>query len=226
MRVVPKQNVPAVSFFESHLNAWALDPAGIGLTPDRVAHLADLTAAARAAYIAQQRARIAARSATNTFEEAMNDLRAAGSACLAAVRAHAADDGTDAVAVYARAQIPPPADPAPIPAPGRPEITAQLHGNGGALRLTWRCKNPPGSAGTLYEIRRTLTPDPHGGAAGGGILAVVGAKRFLDYTLPPGTHQVTYSVTALRSTRRGLPGTHTVKFGNTDRIRLGLAAAA
>jgi hypothetical protein len=45
------------------------------------------------------------------------------------------------------------------------------------------------------------------------IIGAAGNKRFADATVPAGTAQVTYCVTALRSTVAGAPGQFTVKFG-------------
>jgi hypothetical protein len=45
------------------------------------------------------------------------------------------------------------------------------------------------------------------------ILGSTGKKTFVDDTLPSGLSQVTYKITAIRSTKQGLPGEFTVKFG-------------
>jgi hypothetical protein len=78
----------------------------------------------------------------------------------------------------------------------------------GALTLTWECKNPRGSAGTMYQVSRQIGPD-------GPVepLGTIGKKRLVDTTLPAGSTNIRYLVQSLRSTRVGQVGEFTVKIG-------------
>jgi len=76
-----------------------------------------------------------------------------------------------------------------------------------SLELKWKCNNPSGTQGTIYEVKRAI---------GGGAFNFVGAtgvKLFTDDTLPSGSAPVTYQITAVRSTARGNPAQFTVNFG-------------
>lgn len=112
--------------------------------------------------------------------------------------------------VYTLAQIPPPATPGVTPPPGTPfDFTVNLL-QSGALELKWKCNNPSGTQGTVYEIKRRV------GGGGGGAFGYVGSsgvKTFTDDTVAAGSPSVTYQITAIRTTRRGNPAQFTVNFG-------------
>jgi hypothetical protein len=100
------------------------------------------------------------------------------------------------------------ATPTPRPAPGKAyEFNATLMGDG-SLDSKWKCNNPPGAAGTIYQIfRRT-------GAAGEfEYLGGVGERKFHDTTIPAGTATVTYKIQAVRSTAVGDWAEFNVNFG-------------
>jgi hypothetical protein len=80
----------------------------------------------------------------------------------------------------------------------------------GALELKWKCNNPSGTQGTIYEVKRQI-----GGVGSGGFVFVgaSGVRSFTDDTLPSGSAPVTYQITAVRSTARGKPAQFTVNFG-------------
>lgn len=100
------------------------------------------------------------------------------------------------------------ATPTPRPAPGTPyKFTATL-GADGALTLDWKCNNPRGSGGTIYQVWRRL------GATGEfQYLSGSGTKKFVDGTIPAGTAQVTYRIQAVRSTAVGAWAEYAVNFG-------------
>lgn len=98
--------------------------------------------------------------------------------------------------------------PSPRPVPGTPgDFTVELRGDG-ALQLRWKCANPPGTAGTIYQIARRI------GATGEFVLlGGTGTKSYLDTTVPAGSTGVTYQIQAVRSTGVGLPAQFNVNFG-------------
>jgi len=108
--------------------------------------------------------------------------------------------------VYVLAQIPPPAQGGTTPPPGTPfDFTVGLLQDG-SLQLKWKCSNPSGTVGTIYEVKRQI---------GGGAFEFVGAtgvKTFTDDTLT-GASPVTYQITAVLSTARGNPAQFVVNFG-------------
>jgi hypothetical protein len=207
MGIVPRQLVDKVVFFESRLEAFEAHAQQIGTTTQAVAELRAAVEAARAAQLAQLQAQAAARSATLAFNEAVAAVAARGAAIIGQVRATARSIGSDAV--YLLAQVPPVADRSPTPAPGEPTNFAfSLEGNG-QLTLTWDCRNPRGSGGTVYQVYRRVGPD-----GPMEFLGVAGRrKRFIDVTIPAGATMLTYGVRAVRSTKAGRLVTHAVNFG-------------
>ncbi|HEX3355954.1 MAG TPA: hypothetical protein VHS31_03140, partial [Tepidisphaeraceae bacterium] len=106
------------------------------------------------------------------------------------------------------AQIPAPATPSPKPAPGTPSnFKVSLDGNG-ALNLAWKCNNPAGTSGTIYQVWRRI-----GGVGDFSYLGGTGDKTFIDDTLPAGSSSVTYQVQAVRSTAVGAWAQFNVNFG-------------
>ncbi|MGE0295017.1 MAG: hypothetical protein AB7P97_21935 [Hyphomonadaceae bacterium] len=208
MGVVPDTRIGKIEFYEAHIAPWTTNAAGIGLTPASVTALGTLTTAARNAFNAAEAARQAAKSATQAFYDAVRAMHSgpgAGADMIDTIRNYA--ETKNLPNVYVLAQIPPPADPSTAPPPGTPfEFRVGLLQNG-ALELRWKCNNPSGTQGTIYEVKRSI---------GGGAFNFVGAtgvKSFTDDTLPSGATPATYQVTAVRSTARGNPAQFTVNFG-------------
>ena len=73
--------------------------------------------------------------------------------------------------------------------------------------LKWKCANPVGSVGTLYEVRRKT------GTSAFTLLSTEGTREFTDESLPAGATGVTYEITARRTTVRGMPAQFNVNFG-------------
>jgi hypothetical protein len=203
-----------VRFFANVAPRWQEEAAVLGLAEAQADEVAELAAEAAAARAAQQAALSAARAATLRYESAVARLRTAGAACVAAIRATAARQDDE---VYVAASIPAPARPSRLAAPGRPtRFDAELL-QGGGLRVAWDCKNPAGSAGTVYEVWRNDHSAP-GVGAGFKFVAVTGEKHWVDETIPAGTAAVEYQVTAVRSTRRGPVARHLVNFGGVGKL--------
>ena len=204
--ILPQGAVAKVEFFESHAGAWADRALEIGSTPAAVALVADRTVAARAAYEAQSLAHQQAMAATQAFHDAVAAMTEAGTIVIQQVKTKAAGDGNDDV--YPLAMLPAPARPSRVPPPGMPSgFSATLRPNG-SLLLKWRCKNPAGSSGTMYQVARRV--GEHGVFEGVG---VVGVKSFVDATVPAGVASVTYQIVAVRSTAAGVAARFVVNFG-------------
>jgi hypothetical protein len=98
--------------------------------------------------------------------------------------------------------------PSPRPAPGTPyKFTVQLQSDG-SLLLGWKCNNPKGASGTMYQVfRRT------GSSGEFTYLGGAGTRSFLDDSIPAGTSLVTYRIQAVRSTSVGDWAEYNVNFG-------------
>jgi len=206
MGVVPKKPIERVQFYENHIAPWTTNTVAIGLASPDVVDLGTKTTAARAAYDAQQVALDAAKNATQAFYDAVALLSQAGAAAVKKIRAKAAMSGNS---VYTLAVIPPPPTPAPRPAPGTPSnLKVELNGDG-SLMLKWKCPNPPGAAGTIYQIfRRVGTSGTDFTYLGG-----TGQRSFMDTTVPGGATCLTYQLQAARSTAVGNFAQFIVNFG-------------
>jgi hypothetical protein len=204
MGIVPENTSPRIAWYRAHLAPWGEHAAELGLPAEQVALLEDKVALAAEKLAQQLAAHEAAKTATASLRDAMTQLSELGSKMIQTIRARAANDGQD---VYFKAQIPAPAAPSPIPAPGTPTRFKVHLGQVGDIDLKWKCPNPKGSEGTMYEIKRRLGNGPFA------IIAIVGKKRFYDDTVPAGTGSVTYRITAFRSTRRGPCANFTVFLG-------------
>ena len=207
MPLIPPSIVDKISFYESRTAPWAANAVAIGTTAGAVTDLTTRTTAARAAFNAQQSAQAAAKAATLSLKMAVGAMGASGSDIILQVRAKAATAGDG---VYTLAQIPAPATPSPVGTPGTPtNFSAMLNGNG-ALLLKWKCANPAGSVGTIYQVWRRIGAPL---TAEFVYLGGSGTKGFVDGTLPAGSAAVTYQIQAVRSTAVGPWAQFNVNFG-------------
>jgi len=207
MSVVPKKPIDKVQFYEDHIAPFTTNATAIGIVTADATDLDAKATAARAAYDAQQVARQAAKTATESFYNALSALSITGAAVLKKIRAKA--ELTANPNVYTLAQIPAPATPSARPAPGKPtDLKVELDGNG-ALLLSWKCPNPSGAPGTIYQIYRAIGAEVENFAYLGG----AGSRKFTDSTVPAGATRLTYQIQAARSTAVGPWATFVVSFG-------------
>jgi hypothetical protein len=203
--ILPPTALAKVEFFENHTADWSSNAVAIGTTAGAVTALTTKTTAARAAYNAQQLAQEQAKAATQTFKDAVAAMALAGTDIIKQVKAKAATDGNS---IYTLALLPVPAIPAPIPAPGTPTNFVVELSQGGALTIKWKCANPAGSQGTMYQVSRRI-----GSTGPLIIIGATGNKRFVDDSVPSGSASVTYRIVAIRSTAQGAEALFTVNFG-------------
>jgi hypothetical protein len=205
MALMPKSVNGQIQFFEAHLSDWTTNAVAIGSSAPEVAAIAAKTEAARAALVAQETAQDTAKTRTAELRQAVDALLQAGSDLIKKVRAKAATDGD---VIYNLANIPAPATPSAVGQPGQPTaLQASLLPNG-TLDLSWKCTNPPGCNGVIYQIYRKIesTGDYH-------YLGGSGDKTWTDNTLPAGVPSVTYQIQGTRSTAIGVAAEFTVNFG-------------
>lgn len=211
MSIVPENRLERIEFYEAHIAPWTTNAVGIGLTAASVTALGALVTSARNAYNAAEAARQAAKAATQSFYDAVRAMHSnpgAGADMIEQIKNYAQTKNLPNV--YTLAQIPPPAVPGVTPPPGTPfDFTVGLLQNG-SLELKWKCNNPSGTSGTIYEVARRL-----GGSTTGPFEYVgpTGVKTIIDDTVPSNAGPVTYQITAIRSTQRGNPAQFTVTFG-------------
>ena len=206
MGTVPTTKAARIAFYEQHIAQWTSSATSIGLTTSDCSALQALIETARLDFTDQGIAAEAAKGATATSNASVASMHSLGSALLLKIRSFA--EATNSPNVYVLAGIPAPAGPSPVPPPGKPQdFTAEILSTG-ALQLGWKCPNPTGAAGTVYEVRRKIGSAPFAMIGAGG-----SDRRFVDDTLPLGSSLVTYEITGLRGTTRGPSIEFNVRFG-------------
>lgn len=208
MSTVPKEYPETIDWLNARLPDWAANPALIGLTEPETTALATELAMAQAALSAAVQARKDSKDATIVYHERGRDLLVSTRAAVGKIRAFAKASDTPGQ-VYSDASIPAPASPSPSPAPGQPyAFRTELLFNGD-LKVRFECDNPKGATGVTYKVERQAGPQTP-------FVFLENAKdrEFTDSTIPNGTGEVTYRVTAQTSTRDGLMGGGTIRFGS------------
>lgn len=208
MPIVPSKSVEKIEFYENHNTPWAANATAIGTTSTAVTALNTLTSAARTAFNAQQAAQTTAKAATLTLQNAVDAMQIAGANIIQQIKTKAATTGDS---VYALAQIPAPATPTPVGPPGTPtDFTVTLNQDG-SIELGWKCANPAGSVGTVYQVWRRV-----GGTGEFTYIGGAGDRKFLDTTIPAGSSAVTYQIQGVRSTAVGPFAQFNVNFGTSS----------
>jgi hypothetical protein len=207
MPVVSYKDLEAIQQFENWVPVWTTNAVAIGTTAAAVTAMDLRVKAARDGYTAQQAAKMAAKTATNSFHDNVEFMRAAGADIIRQIRTQA--EVTNTPHVYNLAQVPPPAPPSPAPLPGQPtNFSVGLTGSGGIL-LTWKSTNSSPSTGAYFTVRRRLAGENAFTVAGG-----TGSKSFVDDTVPFGTNLVTYLVQGFKGQAAGPESEQlTVQFG-------------
>lgn len=199
MATLPRSKSDTIAYLESRIATWVTEAANIGLGVDQASDLNLAVVAAAGALDAAEQARAASQAATVTYDAAYAEMRALAGAAIKSIRAYALTTD-DPSAVYATAQIPPPAPPQPIPAPAAPtDITFELQSTG-AIMLRWKAPQPAPGAEVFTSVSRKLD-----GQTGFTTVFDTGAKEFLDDTIPPGTANVQYVLRAKRGSQVSAP---------------------
>ena len=207
MSLVPKKKPERTTFFASKISPWTTNSAALNVEPAAVATLDTRVEAARDAQATFVAARAAARSAGINYDQAVRGMTLAGTAIISQIRTTAQTGGD---AIYALADLPAPPTPRPVPAPGTPSDFVAALGGDGSVKITWKCVNPRGSTGTMYQVYRRV-----GGAGEFSYVGGVGAKEFTDSAVPAGATTVTYQIQAVRSTAAGGWAQFNVNFGTS-----------
>ena len=119
----------------------------------------------------------------------------------------------DGIPVYVRASLKPRKAPSPMDKPGRPTRLEHDLLPSGTLALSWKCKQPRGAKGTMYQVYRALGIDGEPV-----FLGTTGKKKFTDATLPAGVRTVCYRIVAVRSTARGEMAEFLVNLGVSGKV--------
>jgi hypothetical protein len=179
-------------------------PTSFGLSSIQASSYATLNSAYASAYLAANNPDTRTKGAVAAKNTAKANLRVSASNLASII------DGTPTVTDQQKIDlgISVRATPSPMPDPGTPEALEVTLDGAGGLILKWKCANPTGSQGTMYQIYRRVTASGEFTYLGGS-----GEKKFTDSTVPAGSSQVTYKIQAVRSTAVGLWAQFNVLFG-------------
>lgn len=221
MPILPAKIEELLTFAENHQALWIAQAAVIGLTAGQATAFKNAALAARADFNGQVLAEQAKLAATSRSQVSIRALRKLAGETLNVIKAFA-ETQANPDAVYQAAQIPAPTPPSARPAPGTPTTFKATLNPDGSVTLRWKCQNPSGTSGTVYNIVR------RSGAEGPLVfVGAVGVRSFTDITIPAGTTTVQYIVTAQRAETTGIPSSpYTVMFGNAGAGVAGASIAA
>ncbi len=223
MSIVPANIRPAIDFCLVHATVWQANALAIGITAGQATAFKNAATAADTSFVARENAANAAKAATVNQASAVSAMRISAADTLRSIKAFA-EASANPAAVYAIAQIPPPAVPSPRPAPGQPTDFKVNLNPGGSITLKWKCPNPAGSTGTVYHVYRRI-----GGAESPVTdLGTIGVREFTDETVPSsaGGVGVVYIVQAQRAELLGAASLPmTVQFGVGGGGSLAITAA-
>jgi hypothetical protein len=208
MAIVPKKIPERIQFYQQRVTQWTDNATAIGLTAGEMTTMSARVTAAANALAAQLTAQQAAKDATIVLHNAVLLLGDYGATLIKQIKAKAGQAGPG---VYALASIPAPAIPSPVAPPGTPYKFEVVLQQDGSMQLKWKCDNPKGSSGTVYQVWRRIEPSSDYAYLGG-----VGEKQFTNATLPKGASMITYQIQAVRSTAVGQWGEFNVNFGVTS----------
>lgn len=208
MAVLPNKTIEQIEFCEAHAPLWALTPAAIGLVASQVAGLITATSNARKAYDAALSARDASKARTTTLKADTSVMRGQASELIAQIKAFA-DLQANPAAVYAAAQVPMPAAPQPLPAPGKPNTINVTLLPTGAITISWEATNAAASSGVFFNIARKLPGQANFLNVGGAPGSTTESRRmsYTDNSIPTSAaaNGAQYIITGQRSGVFGLP---------------------
>lgn len=217
MAILGNSIIDNIEFCEAHAPVWAANVAGLGITQAQAAALTAATEEARVAYDSALKAREASKAATVEMKSEASQMKVVAASLLRSIKTYA-EQQANPDAVYALAQIPPPAEPAPLPLPGKPTNIVVTLLSTGAVQLTWDAENAAASSGVFFNVFRKLPGQtnftPIGGTSGS--TSVSRRMTFVDGTVPTSAAAsgVQYVMQGIRGTQQGLlSDAITVQFG-------------
>lgn len=209
MTTIPPLPADAIAWVKAHVAPWTTNAELLKLDPDALAELGALASAAADA----QRAKIAALGAyensVTAFNTAVDAMRTLASGQVATIRS-TAKNADDPQVIYRAALVPARAKRTPTPPPGTPTSFKHTLAIDGTLTVTFRCPKPPRVGAVTYRLERRL------GGTGQPFVPfrTLKERKFEDATIPLGTPEVAYRVTAQTTTQDGEVTQFAVQFGS------------
>jgi hypothetical protein len=207
-------NMPAspmsalMNWMTSHADLWDNAPTQIGLSAARVAGLQTLLGDAAKDIAGATEARLASKIATGKQNDSIRAARDEAAEMIQVIKGFIESSGN--TNLWNVAGLTPNSPPGTVPPPTTPESIIAMLDVTGNLTLSWKATQP--APGTVYRIRRAFNGSPSYA-----LLDTVGEKFFIDETIPLGTQQVSYQISARRGGQESpRSGTLTVQFGRVQ----------
>lgn len=211
--IVPAGNDQFRNWVTSHAERWAEVHGEVGLSAALAAQFSAEAVEMEETWDALAQAEVAAEVARNNWKRVKEKVRRTANADVARIKTFAATSESNAAAmVYTKSDIPAPRSPVFNVPPGRCEsVKARLDTVTGSVTLTWRCRNPATTNGTVYTVQRRVGTEGEWTPLG-----VTSVQMFTDNAVPAtATGIVQYNLTAMRSGLVGDPsGPVTVVLGH------------
>jgi hypothetical protein len=210
MSTLPDKDLQQIVYMEQHAPIWAANAVAVGLTVPQCALITTAVTNARKAYDAAQLARQASKAATTAQKNELSSMHTLAADAIKQIRLFA--ESTNSPAVYATAQIDPPAPPTPaLPPTQAVQVRASIEPNG-ALTLAWKAAPAPtapvngqmydaSTAGVIYVITRRInneTAFTQVGTADPSRAGARGVSTFTDNSLIAGSANIQYIITPRR----------------------------
>jgi len=208
MSTLPVRDDQALQYISDRVTPWQAAPTAIGLTAAEITSLKSALTAAQEALGVATAARAAAKAATVAFNAKMKRFRGEAGGLIKEIRSFAGM-AADPAAVYAAAQIDPPAPRQPALPPTAPTQLRAVIENGGALTLEWKPTTPApagqdaGTSGVVYAVRRGAAGQPASSFVTVGLTPAAragtrGVSTFTDTTLAASAGGVQYQIVPQR----------------------------
>jgi len=190
---IPSREAERVAWARERATLWAggqSGPPDIGVTSQQISDFTSSVSDIEDRRIARQAAATAARTATESKDNALDEMNRQISALVATIDAYAL--ATQDPGVYARAGLPAPKDPTERSAPPQPILKTPIQRSGGIVRLEFTVTT---GGGAQYQVERRDTP--LGGTPGEWTrLNTVTDKFYDDQAVPFGLLEAQYRVRA------------------------------
>ena len=215
MSTIPRQPEQAVDWVQAHVPTWTASAELLKLDAATLGQLGALASAAATARQAKINAWNAYRNSVSTFDDAVKSMRTLAGGQVSTIRS-TARNAENPQAIYTAAQIPAPADPSPAPAPGTPTMFKHQLAVNGELTVRFRCPNPPRVGAVTYRVDRRVGVSTNPWQP----FTILKKRELTDNTIPLGSSEVAYRITAQTTTRDGQVAQFSIQFGAGNQATL------
>ena len=154
---LPKKTGERIEYVEQHITPFTTNTVAIGLVSGDVTDLNAKATAAAPALTLRDSLWQQAEAATTDLNTKVDVMSVAWASCTNKIKGKALAVG--GTSVYTLAEIPAPATPSPVGAPGTPtDFVATVLQGSGDVDLAWKCAQPAGASGTTYQVYRRYMP--------------------------------------------------------------------